>query len=255
MADPISLRKIYLFDHLSNERIEEIRGVLKSRKLEKGEVLFNLGDPGDELYIVADGRIAIYAPREDDPAEGDPIRIFEREEAMGEMALIDHKSRSLSARAMEPSLVLALGEDDFRRFVTEDTELAFAVMKGLSDRIRYTTQFLNEVRLWVGRVSQGDYSEAQFFDEVQNWVQTVGQSEDAEEKYQDETLLTLAAEFAQMASQVKQREDELRNEIAQLRIVINQTEREEEVKGITESDFFQDLRSKAQALRDEDDED
>ncbi len=255
MTDPISLRKIYLFDHLSDERLEEITRVLRSRELAEGEILFNLGDPGDELYIVTEGRIAIYAPSGDDPAQGDPIRIFEREEAMGEMALIDHKPRSLSARALEASRVLALGEEDFRRFVTEDTELAFAVMNGLSDRIRYTTQFLNEVRLWVGRVTHGDYSEAQFLDEVQNWVKTIGESDTPDDRYQDETLLTLAAEFAQMAAQVKQREDELRQEIAQLKIVIDQTKREEEVKGITESEFFQSLKERAQALREEDDDD
>jgi CRP-like cAMP-binding protein len=255
MTDPISLRRIYLFDHLSDERLDEIKSVLESRDLAAGEILFNMGDPGDNLYIVAEGKIAIYAPSEEDPARGDPIRIFEREEAMGEMALIDHKSRSLSARALEPSRVLGLAEKDFRRFVSEDTELAFSVMNGLSDRIRYTTQFLNEVRLWVGRVTQGEYSEAQFIEEVQNWVQAVGQSDAPEDRYQDETLLTLAAEFAQMASQVKQREDELREEIAQLRIVIDQTKREEEVKGITESDFFQDLKARARELREQEDED
>jgi len=254
MTGPISLRKIYLFDHLSDERLDEIETVLRSRGLAEGEILFNLGDPGDELYIVTEGQIAIYAPSPDDPAQGDPIRIFKREEAMGEMALIDHKPRSLSARALEPSRVLALGEADFRRFVADDTELAFAVMNGLSDRIRYTTQFLNEVRLWVGRVTQGDYSEAQFFDEVQDWVKTAGQGDEPGVRYQDETLLTLAAEFAQMAAQVKQREDKLREEIAQLKIVIDQTQREEEVKGIVESDFFQDLKARARQIREEADE-
>ncbi len=33
--------------------------------------------------------------------------------------------------------------------------MALAVMGGLSDRVRYTTQFLNEVREWVKRIAEG----------------------------------------------------------------------------------------------------
>src|SRR5687768_14663913 len=116
MTSALNLRKIYMFNHLSDERLAEVEAVLKRRELKAGEVLFNMDDPGDELYIVESGQVAIYAPNANNPGEEKPIRIFDQNDALGEMALIDRKPRSLSARALKPSVIKALGLSDFQRF-------------------------------------------------------------------------------------------------------------------------------------------
>ena len=96
---------------------------------------------------------------------------------------------------------------------------------------------------------------AQFFTDMQTWVRQVAageykvEVEEAAGQYRDPTMATLAAEFARMATHVRQREEELRQEIAQLKIEIDQSKREEQVEEIVESDFFQDLKAKAQDLR------
>lgn len=252
------LKNSYMFNRLTEERLAEIHAGLESRLLAAGEVLFELGDEGDELFIVETGQVAIYAPNNENPGQEKPIRIFRAGGILGEMALIDHQPRSLSARALEPSQVLVLGGNHFRYFVEEDPKMAYAVMYGLSDRIRYTTEFLNEVRSWVGRVTQGDYTSDQFLDEVRGWVQQVseGEYEGSPEptQYKDQTLATLAAEFAKMAAMVQQREKELQMEIAQLKIEINEAKRKEDVEGIKESDFFRSIQAQAKAIREQKEE-
>ncbi len=252
------LKNSYMFSRLSEERLAEIHGGLESRRLSAGEVLFNMGDVGDELFIVEAGQVAIYAPNEENPGQEKPIRIFRAGGILGEMALIDRQPRSLSAKALEPSRVLVLGGSNFRYFVEEDPNLAYAVMYGLSDRIRYTTEFLNEVRSWVGRVTQGDYSSDQFLDEVRGWVQQVSEGEYEESpkpnKYQDQTLATLAAEFAKMAAMVQEREKELQREIAQLKIEINEAKRKEDVEEIKESDYFRSLQEQVKTMREQQEE-
>lgn len=59
----------------------------------------------------------------------------------------------------------------------------------------------------------------------------------------------LARVFQTMADKIRAREQKLKQEITELRIEIDQQKKEEEVKEIVESDFFQDLESKAQSLR------
>src|SRR5574341_1488039 len=130
MADTFSLRNIYLFAHLSDARLSQIAPVLERRTLKKGDVVFNRGDAGDALYLVEQGQLAIFAPDPANPGEEKPIRLFHKEDALGEMALIDHQPRSLSARAEQDSVVLVLKDSDFRRFVSEDADLAFAVIGG-----------------------------------------------------------------------------------------------------------------------------
>jgi len=247
------LKNSYMFSRLSEERLAEINISLDTRELAAGEVLFNMGDPGDELFIVEMGQVAIYAPNKENPGQEKPIRIFRAGGILGEMALIDSQPRSLSARAIEPSRVLVLGGKNFRYFIEQDANMAFAVMYGLSDRIRYTTEFLNEVRSWVGRVTQGEYTSDQFLDEVRGWVKQVSAGEYEEtiqlKNNQDQTLSSLAAEFAKMAAMVQQREKELQREIAQLKIEINEAKRKEDVEEIKESDYFRSIQEQVKAMR------
>ena len=98
------------------------------------------------------------------------------------MALIDQKPRSTSARAEETSSIYALSGEAFHKILGQNPEMAVSVMAGLNDRIRYTTEFLGEVRNWVRRMAEGNY-------------QTGGVMES--NKYTDPTLANLAAEFAQ----------------------------------------------------------
>ena len=105
MAD-FSLRDIVMFSQLTGEALERVTHALKTRELEKGEILFNKDDPGDELILVKEGAISIFTPEEEDKRAGQAIRIFEPGDLLGEMALIEKKPRSASARAEVPSIVL-----------------------------------------------------------------------------------------------------------------------------------------------------
>jgi HAMP domain-containing protein len=59
----------------------------------------------------------------------------------------------------------------------------------------------------------------------------------------------LARVFQAMAQQIYVREQKLKQQVQELRIEINETKRQKQVQEIVESDFFQDLASKAQTLR------
>jgi CRP/FNR family transcriptional regulator len=235
----LSLKEITLFSQLSEDALETVSNILKPRQLKSGEILFNLGDPGDELIIVEKGKIAIYNPENDKPESGQPIRFFAPGEILGDMAVIDQKPRSLSARAEEDALILALKGTDFKQLLEDYPKMNLAVMSGLSDRIRYTTDFLSEVSKWVTRISQGNY-------EVDEYLLDGGE-------YSDKTLAALAAEFAQMAANVKKREEDLREEVENLRarIQVDQEKREKDRQEIMGSDFYKSLKEKAKAMREE----
>jgi len=233
MTDTNLLKQISIFGRLSEEALSTVAAALKAKELEEQVVLFNQGDAGNELFIVQQGRIAIFVPSTDKPGDERPIRIFEAGEVLGEMALIDDQPRSASARALDASTVLALSADDFQQLIRQHPEMALAVMAGLNDRIRYTTNFLGEVRNWVKRVAEGNYD--------RKFTASSGQ--------QDRSISALAAEFAQMAAQVQQREEELRQELFQLKVQIDDEKRKRQVDEIVDSDYFQSLKSQAKKMR------
>jgi hypothetical protein len=65
----------------------------------------------------------------------------------------------------------------------------------------------------------------------------------------DNEVSQLARVFKQMAQAVQMRERRLKEEVRDLRIQIDKVKREDEVKKIVETEFFEDLQSKARALR------
>src|SRR5207248_3292055 len=65
----------------------------------------------------------------------------------------------------------------------------------------------------------------------------------------DDELGQLATVFQEMAHQVYAREQQLQQQVQQLRIEIDQAGKAREVADITESDYFQQLLGKAEELR------
>ena len=65
----------------------------------------------------------------------------------------------------------------------------------------------------------------------------------------DDALGVLARRFSSMAREVRSREARLRDEVRELRIEIDHVRQAQQVAEITESDFFKDLRSRADGLR------
>jgi nitrate/nitrite-specific signal transduction histidine kinase len=55
--------------------------------------------------------------------------------------------------------------------------------------------------------------------------------------------------FSGMVDKVYQREQSLRKQVAELKIEIDETKRQQQVSEIVDSDFFQDLQNKARQMR------
>jgi CRP-like cAMP-binding protein len=94
-----------------------------------GEVVFAEGDTGREMYGVVSGIIEL-------SHNGSPIVQIGPEGTFGELAIIDHAPRSLTATAVEPSQVAFIDEKTFLYLVTETPTFALSVMRALAARIR-----------------------------------------------------------------------------------------------------------------------
>ncbi|MGG6297960.1 HAMP domain-containing protein [Leptolyngbya sp. AN02str] len=96
------------------------------------------------------------------------------------------------------------------------------------------TKNLNRLKIAAEQVGEGRYE------------QDFSSFEGA--KLPDEISM-LAAVFDKMVTKVKGREDQLKQQVAELKIEIDETKRKKQVSEIVDSDFFQDLQSKARQLR------
>jgi CRP-like cAMP-binding protein len=135
------------------------------------------------------------------------------------------------------SVIATLDVETFKHLIESHPEVAMEVMSGLNGKIRYTTDFVNKMGQEMKKLAEGNY-----------------QGIAAPADLQDTSLAALAADFVRMATQVREREEKLQQEVAQLRIEIDETKRKQEVTQITGSKYYMSLKEKLRALREEDDE-
>ena len=121
-----------LLRHLPPEEIEGILPCVSSRELAAGQVLFRAGDPGDALYIVAEGEVAVLGPAPagkggDADATLPTIAALRQGQAFGEMALLSGGARTATIRAVTDTILLRIAKEDFERLVVGDPQIAAAV--------------------------------------------------------------------------------------------------------------------------------
>ena len=77
-------------------------------------------------------------------------------EFFGEMGLIDDNPRSASVVAIEPCELLAITRRDFKKCMTDNAEMAMAVMRGLVRRLREADRKIGSLALLdvYGRVAR-----------------------------------------------------------------------------------------------------
>ena len=115
---------------LNVAQIGEMGIVLNKRS---GEIIFNEGDSGQEMFVVLSGKVEISLKHE---SKSIVLGLLEEGDFFGEMSLLEGMPRSGTAKAVIPTQVVVLQQDSFRQIMASDSELAWRVMNGLSTRLR-----------------------------------------------------------------------------------------------------------------------
>lgn len=127
------LQKVDLFEGLPQDDLGRIAAIVGGVSIEKGEVLFEEGEPGDVFYIVFKGAVEILKARPDGTEERLAVR--RNGEAFGEMALLNDAPRSATARAQDGTQLMTVGREDFQALLGGDS-LALRMMRVLSKALR-----------------------------------------------------------------------------------------------------------------------
>ncbi len=97
--------------------------------LAPGEVIFGQGEPGDRMYIVLAGAVAL-------KAGDDTVETVTAPGLFGEMALIEDTPRALSAVASDDTELVEIPARHFWVLVHETPYFARLVMSVMADRLR-----------------------------------------------------------------------------------------------------------------------
>src|SRR6185503_5909709 len=128
------LRKVPLFNNLSETDLARLSESSRERNYPRNSVILFEDDPGDALYVVVTGQVKVVLIGED--GREVILSVVHEGNFFGEMALIDDEPRSAHVIAMADSNLLVLRREDFQRRLQESPTIALGLLLEMSRRLR-----------------------------------------------------------------------------------------------------------------------
>lgn len=124
------LGTIAIFSELRPGELKILENLVHLRNYDPGETVFAEGDIGSGMYIIRSGRVRI--DLKDDQGHEHPQAELEPSDFFGEMALTIPKQRIVTARAIEPTVLIGLFRADIHDTIGKQPMLAAKIMLGLN---------------------------------------------------------------------------------------------------------------------------
>jgi len=147
------IRRVTLFSKLTPSQAEFVASAVVKRRLKKGDFIVEQGQKSGALSIILTGRAHVLAT--DEQGRSVILATMGPGDYVGEMSLIDDEPHSASVQADITTDVLILGQAEFARCLPENSSMAYAVMKGLVQRLRQADRKIESLALMdvYGRVA------------------------------------------------------------------------------------------------------
>ena len=148
------LKKVELFAGLPKEDLLQICREAEERRLVAGEVLCKEGEPGDEAYVIQEGRLEVV--KESDGREV-LLAVRESGEVIGEMALLEEAPRVATIRAATECLLVVVDKETLDHLLATSISAANAMFRTILARWRGMEGMLrqSEKMAQLGTMSAG----------------------------------------------------------------------------------------------------
>ncbi|MGH0036370.1 MAG: Crp/Fnr family transcriptional regulator [Myxococcota bacterium] len=136
------LSRIAVFSALEPEELDLLSDVTITRRLKARDELFHKGDPGDEAYAIASGRLKATAQS----ADGREVTfsIMAEGEVFGDVAMLSGGRRTATVTALEASELLVIRRRDLIPLFERRPRIAIAAMASLAERLAHVSEVVEE---------------------------------------------------------------------------------------------------------------
>jgi CRP/FNR family transcriptional regulator, cyclic AMP receptor protein len=153
-----ALRQADIFDELTNTQLELIASICSERHYQTGDIIFEENTPGDELYIIGNGEVAIQVDPaligKDTSSGAHTIAVLRRGQSFGEVSLVDEGLRSAGAQCTEQDTrLIVIPRDKLMLLCDTYPQLGYRLMRNLAAdlamKIRQTDLQVREQLTWA----------------------------------------------------------------------------------------------------------
>ncbi len=148
------IRRVPLFSMLTAVQAASVADAVVKRRFKRGEPIVEQGKKSNALTILLTGRARVISS--DTRGREVILATMHPGDYVGEMSLIDDAPHSASVVAEVQSDALMLGRHEFSRCLPEDDSMAYAVLRGLVQRLRHADRKIESLALMdvYGRVAR-----------------------------------------------------------------------------------------------------
>ena len=135
---PQILSRLPLFQELAPEQITALETACRERRLSKGEMLFQKGDPAKGFFVVVFGQVKLAFPS----SQGNEkvVQILGPRQSFGEAVMFMDRTYPVFAEALVDSLLLQIGASTVFELLQRDPLFARRMLAGLSLRLHSLVQ-------------------------------------------------------------------------------------------------------------------
>jgi len=134
------LKEIPLFELLDEREREDLAGRLEVERFAADTSIFQIGDPGEAVYIISSGEVEIFF--RNDTGEQIVLEKSAKGDFFGEISFLDGGCRSASVRAIRDTEVLRLDRDGLAKFLESRPHAAMHLLAAMGRRLRTTVERL-----------------------------------------------------------------------------------------------------------------
>ena len=98
-------------------------------------VIFSEQEPADYVFVILSGEVEL-------SFHGESLGVEKRGAIIGEMAVIETASRSVTATALTPVIAARLDLQQFRSMIDKSSEFSLHAMSTLANRLRSADDFI-----------------------------------------------------------------------------------------------------------------
>jgi CRP/FNR family transcriptional regulator, cyclic AMP receptor protein len=154
LTTPELLRRVPLFEHLSDTQAISLMGALEKKRFKRSDLLVEAGQKSNMLFVILSGTVHVVVTHPS--GKKLVLATLGAGDCIGEMSLLDNQPHSATVTADTQVDALVLTRDGFNSCILHNAQMAASVMRGLVQRLRKANQKIASMALLsvFGRVAR-----------------------------------------------------------------------------------------------------
>jgi len=136
------LKKIPLFKDLTNDELRKVAKIIKEVTYRKGTMIWTEGSPHQGLHIIDSGRVRI--TRKTKEGGKQVLAVLKKDNFFGELSLLDGRSHSASAEALQKTRLFVIKKEDMDKFLEKNPKTAYKIVKSMAIEISQILRNMND---------------------------------------------------------------------------------------------------------------